>query len=70
MQSVRDTYDASFGAPPIELEHSSATKKTELLVNAKMELDEMEKVHRPDHGSFFTHVYKWEDLEKRYLEDH
>ena len=53
MTSVRDTYDASFGAPPIELEHSSATKKTELLVNAKMELDEMEKVHRPDHGSFF-----------------
>ena len=51
--SVRDTYDASFGPPPIELEHSSATKKTELLVNAKMELDEMEKVHRPDHGSFF-----------------
>lgn len=50
MKSVRDTYDSSFGAPGSSGGNDGTVASP---VNAEMELDEMEKVHRPDHGTFF-----------------
>lgn len=47
VKSILDNYDASFGAP--------ATESSPKLKGGKksFKLDDLRKVHRPDHGTFF-----------------
>lgn len=44
--SIKSSYDASFGVPRVESPGLKGSKMS-------FRLDDMRKVHRPDHGTFF-----------------
>ena len=50
-KSIKSSYDASFGAPPVD---APGLESPGLKGSKKsFRLDDIKKVHRPDHGTFF-----------------